>query len=619
MRTIIIPNSYASNNDPRNPASGYAYIIVSVQQSSLHLRPTSFRHPQDSLSMSSTTQSSPPRAGSYILVSSTANLDEPETIPGEVPRSSSSRPRLFFLLPLVAALDVATALTLGILVLTQLSRHDEPAMRIMSKVSHHDPLLTLSSLDPENSKSGNAAWERRKIVVLVMAFSVARACAYAIVGFSKRIRQLGVTVAAISILSTLFYVSVANLLFQARPKPGVLDTPNLSWSSIFASDTWRWPDAFRHFEPTMPILVGAQMAFTLLEWILYIAIVGVKVPPGGNPVQAKRWARDLAQDPQFRRGVDAQSLYPSDDGQEATAAETEHSAGGSHTQTEANMEQGRAQLSSPISNPSRGGQADGSEQPLLGASPTTPRGYGSILTEQMTPQAQGSVRSARSPAAAPSQGMSRSASARSGLYSKSPGAAELGVGGIHAEALEDEDDEDDEHRDGEGDEEAEGSDPDDIIDITPNRAVARKEARLRLARAALPERRASGGTLSTLSIFGGGAGGSSGDAAPSRNDGGGAQGVGVFSDEAGSPIARNNRGETSAAPLLMVGASDEPTRAESAAADTSMQSSNSMTLPSSSSTRTVSTRASSFKDRKFKLPKWIKRGSKKGRMTDHDV
>ena len=28
---------------------------------------------------------------------------------------------------------------------------------------------------------------------------------------------------------------------------------------------------------------------------------------------------------------------------------------------------------------------------------------------------------------------------------------------------------------------------------------------------------------------------------------------------------------------------------------------------------------SSFKDRKFKLPKWIKRGSKKGRMADHDV
>lgn len=570
--------------------------------------------------MSSTTQTSPPRAGSYILVSSTADLDEPATISGEVPRSSGSRPRLFFLLPLFAALDVATALTLGILVLTQLSKHDEPAMHIMSKVPHHDASLTLSSLDPANSNSDNAAWERRKIVVLVMAFSVARACAYAIVGFSKRIRQLGVTVAAISILSTLFYVSVANLLFQARPKPSVLDTPHFSWSSIFASDRWSWPDAFRHFEPTMPILVGAQMAFTLLEWILYIAIVGVKVPPGGNRAQAKRWARDLAQDPQFQRGVDAQSLYPSDDGQEAPAAETEHSAEASHAHDVADLEQAQAQLSSPISNLSRGGQADGSEQPLLGASPTTPRGYGSILTEPRTPQAQGSVRSARSPAAAPSQGMSRSASARSGLYSKSPGAAELGVDGRHAEALEDDDDDDDEHRDGEGDGEAEGSDPDDIIDITPNRAVARKEARLRLARAALPERRASGGTLSTLSIFGGGAaGGSSGDAASSRYDGGGAQGAGVFSDEAGSPIARINRAETSAAPLLTVDASDESTRGESAAADTSIQSSNSMTLPSSSSTRTISTRASSFKDRKFKLPKWIKRGSKKGRMTDHDV
>ena len=52
-------------------------------------------------------------------------------------------------------------------------------------------------------------------------------------------------------------------------------------------------------------------------------------------------------------------------------------------------------------------------------------------------------------------------------------------------------------------EDEEGSDPDDIIDITPNRAVARKEARLRLARAALRERRVSGSTLSTLNMFGG--------------------------------------------------------------------------------------------------------------------
>lgn len=502
--------------------------------------------------------------------------------------------------------------------------------------------MTSSDYDHNsNARLDKGAWERRKIVLLVVAFSLARACAFAIVGISKRVRQLGVTVAAISIISALFYVSVANLLFQARPKPDTLGTPAFVWSSLFAPDEWRWPDAFRHFEPTMPILVGAQMAFTLVEWILYIAVVGVKMPPGGNPVEAKRWARNLADDPYFQRGVDAHSLYPSEDGREGELEGidaddrdfTAASGGGAGEDAEAHSDAANVEqrlLASPISNLSRREQADGSDQPLLGAGPSTPRGYGSTLSDPRTPQGAshassthqpGSVRSARSPATAAAagpastRGMSRSASARSDLYSRSPGAAELGgAGSRHDEAIDDDDeDEDEDGRDGEGDEEAEGSDPDDIIDITPNRAVARKEARLRLARAALPERRASGGTLSTLSIFGGGGGsGSSGDAPSSRTTAAGPRSVNVFSNEAGSPLGRSSREDQSPAALLSVAKAPEASRRTSLTmtADTSMQSSNSMTLPSSSSTHTASTKASSFKDRKFKLPKWMKPGSK---------
>lgn len=378
----------------------------------------------------------------------------------------------------------------------------------------------------------------------------------------------------------------------------------------------------------MPILVGAQMAFTLFEWILYIAIVGVKIPPGGNPVEAKRWARNLADDPYFQRGVDAHSLYPSEDGGEGEqdrldANAAEGSGAGEHAAAPhaADVEQARTLLASPISNLSRNEQADGSDQPLLGGGPSTPRGYGSTLSDPTTPQGSssahlqpGSVRSARSPAAAGSaRGMSRSDSARSDLYSRSPGAAELGVAGLHGSVIDDDDEEEEDERDGEGDEEAEGSDPDDIIDITPNRAVARKEARLRLARAALPERRASGGTLSTLSIFGGGGGGSgsgsSGEASSSRNAGV-SRGINVFSDEAGSPLGRNSREDQAPAALLSVTRAPATSRRASLAADTSIQSSNSMTLPSSSSTHTASTKASSLKDRKFKLPKWMKPNSK---------
>ncbi|CDU24415.1 uncharacterized protein SPSC_03786 [Sporisorium scitamineum] len=575
--------------------------------------------------MSSASQPSPPRAGSYILVPSSAPLDDSPALPDVAQRASASRPRLFFLLPLVAVLDIATTVTLGILVLRQQAKHNEPETHTPRDLSSHDPVMTSAVHDHSNAGLDKGAWERRKIVLLVVAFSIARACAFAIVGISRRVRQLGVTVAAISILSALFYVSVANLLFQARSKPDTLETAPFSWSSLFASDEWRWPDAFRHFEPTMPILIGAQMAFTLFEWILYIAIVGVKIPPGGNPVEAKRWARNLADDPYFQRGVDAHSLYPSEDGREAEQDEYDandrdfaaSSGAGEEADvhTDADVEQARTLLASPILNLSRKEQVDGSDQSLLGAGPSTPRGYGSTLSDPRTPQGtsqphhqQGSVRSARSPAAAgpaSARGLSRSASARSDLYSRSPGAAELG------EVIDDDDDEEDDERDGEGDEEAEGSDPDDIIDITPNRAVARKEARLRLARAALPERRASGGTLSTLSIFGGGGGGSSssGDASSSRIAGG-PRGANVFSNEAGSPLGRNTREDQLPAALLSVTRAPETSRRASLAADTSIQSSNSMTLPSSSSTHTASTKASSLKDRKFKLPKWMKPNSK---------
>lgn len=564
--------------------------------------------------MSSDTRPSPRRAGSYILVSSSAPLDESETLPLQYP--PRSRPRLFFLLPFVAALDIALAITLGVLVLRQEAKHNESDARRPGHPPTHDLILSSSLFAPE-PQLDESAWQRRKIVLLVIAFSITRALAYAMVGFSKRIRQLGVTVAAISILSTLFYVSIANLLFQARGKPDALVAPPPLWSSLVSPDNWRWPHAVKHFKPTMPILVGAEMAFTVIEWVLFIAVVGVKIPPGANPAEAKRWARGLADDPQYRRGVDAQTLYPSDDaeeGEEETARDVERSSASSVHAVPESDAQTRAQLASPISSLSRKEPTDGSHQPLLGATSSTPRDYGSTLSEPRTPQgrslahdalathSQASVRSARSPVASttPAQGMSRSASARSGMYSKSPGAAELGGPGRHAEA---EDEEDDDERDEEGDEEAEGSDPDDIIDITPNRAVARKEARLRLARAALPERRASGGTLSTLNIFGGG-GGSSGDTSSARLGDGEARGPNVFSDEAGSPVARNSRQDPNSSSLLPV------MRDATSSADTSMQTSTSMTFPSSSSTRTVSTQSSSIKS-KMKLPRWLKRSKRK--------
>jgi hypothetical protein len=521
--------------------------------------------------MSATAHPARPRATSYILVSS-ANPDEPQD--SNFPSENNAppprlRPRFYFLLPLVAVLDIALAIVLGVLVLRQEAR----------RRSHPDNAAQLD----------DAAWERRKIVVAVVVFSVARAAAYAIVGISRRIRQLGVTVAAMSILSTLFYVSVANLLFQARPKPDVPDAGLLSWSAMpILAHPWHWPEAFRHFVPTMPILVDSQQALTLFEWILYIAVVGVKVPPGGNPITAKRWQRNLAQDPDFQRGVDAQSLYHSDveDGQPEEQDSTP-AAASVHTHQARD-----ASAASTHDDP-----ADASSRPLLATSPARPYGYGSTASEPRTPPTDAAAH--LSPAAQTAQGMSRSASSRSGMYSRSPGAAELGMSSHRGSAMIG-DDSGEISEDHDDDEQGENSDPDDIIDITPNRAVARKEARLRLARAALPERRASVGTLSTLNIFGGHASGdNSGSEAQPR---GAARAPGVLADEAGSPLARTAQHDDGMPATLMTAAPSSESRHASA----------SQLLPSSSSTRSASTRTSSAsKDRKFKLPKWMKPGRKK--------
>lgn len=271
----------------------------------------------------------------------------------------------------------------------------------------------------------------------------------------------------------------------------------------------------------MSVLVGVEIGWTMLEWVLFIAVVGVRVQPRGR-------GRRLSEE---GRGVQTRSLYDEDE------EEGEGEAGKDVAEQEGER------LPSPISLHS----PEETSKPLLGTSPHTPRGYGSTLVTPKTPQG-GSIR-------------------KSGSFSRSPSAAELGPNDDPADISTDLDPDEESG--------AEGSDPDDIIDITPNRVVARKEARLRLARAALPVRRASVGTLGTISIF---------------SAEGAGRGSGLFSDEMGSPVARHAPVQAEVQRESLVGGS--------------RQSSTSF-LPSNASTRTVSTRGSG-KERKFRLPKWMK-------------
>ncbi|CAD6973351.1 unnamed protein product [Tilletia controversa] len=58
--------------------------------------------------------------------------------------------------------------------------------------------------------------------------------------------------------------------------------------------------------PVLPLFTAQQLLFTVLEWAAFIAVVGVRLPPGRNPIQARRWARSLQT--HHAEGVDARSL-----------------------------------------------------------------------------------------------------------------------------------------------------------------------------------------------------------------------------------------------------------------------------------------------------------------------
>ncbi|PWY99106.1 hypothetical protein BCV70DRAFT_163219 [Testicularia cyperi] len=577
------------------------------------------------------TEASPLRPNSYILISSSAPEHESiepsyagNYLQQQQQQQPRRRPRLFMLLPLLALIDVAVSVALSVLIMQQELRHRRHELSGTAPTTFNFALPSLLQRSNDNHPIEDpreaASLERTKILLAVMAFSFARTCAYAIVGFSKRIREQGVTVAAISIMSTLFYVSVANLLFQARSKPDT-SPPNLMFYShhVQSSSQWPWPyDSVRHFQPTMPILISIEIAFTLLEWIVYIAVVGVKIPPGGNPVKAKRWARNLARDPSYQHGVEAESLYASEPEDNDAGSEQQDDHEHLHD-THAQQDMSRKQASQGATSTNEASTSpDGLTVPTYSTSahagdssaPLSPeqhaRDYGTMATDPRTPQSDHSVRSYRSARHhAQLQQMSRSGSRRSDLYARSPSTAELGAGADDGAGDGGDDSMESSGLGHDGGDETgeigEDSDPDDIIDITPNRNVAQQEARLRLARAALPERRASGGTLATLNLFGGS------QLAPTRSrqqDGSahpqqaGYGGTSVFATDAGSPIAPGRRDLGGG--ILDGGSGSRHSSASFGAA----LSSSGIATPSSSRASTTG------KEKKFKLPKWMKPGRK---------
>ncbi|KAK0536933.1 hypothetical protein OC835_001883 [Tilletia horrida] len=213
-------------------------------------------------------------------------------------------PRFRLLLPLLALVDLFVSFTL--------------CGTAYEKYSHPD-------LDRDGAQE--AALAAQRLSISLLACAVFRAVVFAGVGISKYTRYMGVVVAATSLLSTLFVMSVANMLLEAHAlrsnasslppaiSPAVLLFPNASLGLIKVPE---FP------VPILPLFTGQQLLFTVLEWATFIAVVGVRLPPGRNPVKARRWARTLQQ--HHGEGLDTRSLiehHEEDDEDNDSASEEE--------------------------------------------------------------------------------------------------------------------------------------------------------------------------------------------------------------------------------------------------------------------------------------------------------
>lgn len=492
------------------------------------------------------------RGSSYIYVATPSPRSVDANPLETVAHTRRRKPRCSMLLPLLALVDGLATISLGTVVYGQeLHSHDRAKSPELQSMPTHA-----------------ASRERQKVILVVVAVSLARVCAYAMVGFSRDIRQQGVLVAAMSVLSSLFYVSIANMLFQARSKH---DRDDPARHRPYDHDRWHWTHAFRHVHPTLAILLGMELALTFVEWIVYIAVVGVRLPPGSSSVRAKRWARSVFKKPSYQHSAETQYL---------TASDPEVLAQAERDQNEPDL---HGDASSPLCNISPG-HSDTST-----AAGRKVSGYGTMLDEPRTPPSHRYSRfdTNSEPSSRYSLPATQIGSRQSELYARSPDSAELGPDRSLAN------DADDSMTSGDlGSEEEDEvvSDPDDIVDVTPNRKVARQEARLRLAHAALPGRRPSGGALAGLNLFGASSS-SSTPLKPSQWNS-----TNVFD----SPGSHKQVSQNSAQLPISTssGAFSISSMAPSASSDS--------VFPASSGANTPSSSRSSFKYKKLRLPKWIK-------------
>lgn len=257
---------------------------------------------------------SPGQHGSYVLVTQASSPDNDDSSTYATAALAPPRPRFFALLPLLALADLATATALAVLVVRR-----------------------LDGLPGDDQGQLSAVLKTKRLIGTIVLGAVARTCCLSFIGCSKRIRDRVIGVAAtclvshlselelnvqpdstFSQMSILLLVSVANILFLLPP----LVVP-ASISRLAGLPRLPHVPLPKLPKATAALLVGHQIALTLLEWATYIAVVGVRVAPRRvGAANARRWQRGVRTEAEGWQGED-ESLYDADEG-EAYSDELHH-------------------------------------------------------------------------------------------------------------------------------------------------------------------------------------------------------------------------------------------------------------------------------------------------------
>lgn len=169
------------------------------------------------------------------------------------------RPRFWFLLPLLALIDLALEAFIGSVILKE-SPEDPPS-------------------DGRHGSTGLDETKKTSLIWTLLTLAFLRTSIMGIVGIGNKSDQLGLMVATMAALSILILLAVFNLLFQSGD---LFSHANHSDNSILA----RLP-----IRP-LALMTAISGVATILEYLLYIAVVGIRVPPT-QMREARRWKRGV--------------------------------------------------------------------------------------------------------------------------------------------------------------------------------------------------------------------------------------------------------------------------------------------------------------------------------------